>query len=66
MTTPNASTFSTRPEQVVEAERHEAVRGAVVLIAEGRPGRALFNLLRSLERQARLSGIRLDTNGDAA
>lgn len=66
MTTPNASTFSTRSEQVVEAERHEAVRGAVVLIAEGRSGRALFNLLRSLERQARLSGIRLGTNGDAA
>ena len=62
----NASEFATKPAQAVDAERRAAVRGALAQIKGGHRGRAFYDLVRSFERQARLSGIRIHKNGDAA
>lgn len=52
----NAGTFASTPESYVDAERHDAVRRTVQLLAAGQPGRALYTLVRSVERQARIAG----------
>ncbi len=54
--TDNANLFASTPESAVDAERHAGVRDALALIVDGKPGRALYTLVRSVERQARITG----------
>lgn len=53
----NAATFATNHASYVDQERHAAIRDALGLIVDGRPGLALFKLVRSVQRQARVSGL---------
>lgn len=53
----NAGAFATTPEQAIDAERNAAVRRASALIVEGKPGRAQYELARSVVRQARIAGL---------
>lgn len=55
--TENAAAFATTPEQAIAAERHEATRKAAALIVAGKPGRAQYELARSVVRQARIAGL---------
>jgi hypothetical protein len=55
----NAETFASTAESYVDQERHSAVREAVGLLVDRKPGLALFKLVRSVERQARISGVGL-------
>lgn len=50
----NAAAFASTPE--FAQERRVAVRRAVAHIVDGRPGKALYVLVRSVERQARIAG----------
>ena len=45
------------PEQAIAAERNHAVRTAAALVIDGRPGRAQYELARSVMRQARIAGL---------
>lgn len=53
----NAAEFATTPEQAIDFERNSARRKAIALIAEGRTGRAQYELARSVIRQARIAGL---------
>lgn len=55
--TQNAAAFATTPEQAIAAERNEATRRAVRLLVDGMPGRAQYELARSVVRQARIAGL---------
>jgi hypothetical protein len=55
--TDNAAAFASRQESYVDQERHASVRRALDLIRDGRRGYAVFVLTRSVERQARISGV---------
>ncbi|WP_248582573.1 hypothetical protein [Nocardioides sp. InS609-2] len=54
----NAARFASTPVSSIDMERRSAVRRAVELLAErpSRRGYALFVLVRSVERQARIAG----------
>ncbi len=53
----NAAAFATTPPTAIDAERHDGVRRALDLIVDDQPGRALYTLVRSVERQARIAGL---------
>lgn len=53
----NAAIAATTPPSAVAAERHAGVRKAVHLIVDGTPGRAHYELVRSVQRQARIAGL---------
>lgn len=52
----NAAAFASTPETYVAQERRIAVRRALALIVDHKPGKALYVLVRSVERQARIAG----------
>ena len=52
----NAATFASTPEAAIDAERHASARKAAALVVDGKPGRALYELARSVERQNRIAG----------
>lgn len=52
-----ASAHATQAGDAIDMERRSAVTLAAQLIAEGRPGRAQYELARSVTRQARIAGI---------
>lgn len=41
----------------VDAQRHDGIHRAVDLLVDGTPGRALFALSRSVQRQARIADL---------
>lgn len=53
----NAQAFASTPETYIDAERHVGVRKATGLLLARKPGRALYELTRSVERQARIAGL---------
>lgn len=53
----NAALAATRSEEYIDQARHAAVREAIALLVEGKPGLAQFKLTRSVERQARVAGV---------
>jgi hypothetical protein len=53
----NADQFATRSAEYVDQERRSAVREVIALLVDQKPGLALFKLVRSVERQARISGV---------
>jgi hypothetical protein len=53
----NAGEYATIAETAIDAERHAASRNAVQLLLAGRRGRAHHELLRSVQRQARIAGL---------
>lgn len=55
--TQNAAAFATTQPAAVDMERNAAVRKATALIVAGKPGRAQYELARSVVRQARMSGL---------
>lgn len=55
--TENAASFATQQPAAIDMERRQAVRKAAGLIVEGRPGRARYELARSVMRQARIAGL---------
>lgn len=52
----NAAAFASTPEGYVDQERRVAVRRAIRHIVDGQRGKALYVLVRSVERQARIAG----------
>lgn len=52
----NAEAFASTQEAHVDQERHAATRRAAALVAAGRPGKALYVMVRSVERQNRILG----------
>lgn len=52
----NAAQFASTPEGYVDQERHASIREALALIVDHKPGKALYTLVRSVERQARIGG----------
>lgn len=52
----NAAAFATTPQSAIDQERHAAVREALDLILDGKPGRARYVLARSVMRQNRIAG----------
>lgn len=55
--TENAAAFATQQPAAIDMERRDATRRAAVLIVEGKPGRARYELARSVIRQARIAGL---------
>ena len=53
----NAAEFATRQDTYVDQERRQAVRRTIELLVEEKFGPALFHLVKSVERQARISGV---------
>lgn len=53
----NAERFASTAGDYLDQERHVAVRTALQLVVEGRPGRAQYVLARSVMRQARIAGL---------
>lgn len=47
----------TGTQDYVAVERRAAIRKTIALLVEGKPGRALYTMVRSVERQARIEGI---------
>lgn len=53
----NAAAFATTQPAAIDAERRDAARRAAALLVEGQPGRARYELARSVIRQARIAGL---------
>lgn len=53
----NASAFATEQPAAIDMERRSAVRLAAQLIVQGKPGRAQYEIARSVVRQARIAGL---------
>lgn len=62
--TDNANTFATRRDDVLDNTRTTGVRRAICLIRVGRPGKAYYELMRSVTEQARLAGCYRDRRVD--
>lgn len=52
----NAAAFASTPVASIDAERRHAVTRATGLITAGEPGRALYVMARSVQRQALIAG----------
>lgn len=52
----NAAAFATQQPAAIDMERRAAVRKALQLIVDGQPGRARYELARSVVRQNRIAG----------
>lgn len=52
-----ASEHATTVDQALTAERRSAVQLATRLIVDGMPGRAQYEMARSLVRQGRIAGL---------
>ena len=55
--TENAAAFATTQAGAIDAERNASTRRAVALLVDGKPGRARYELARSVMRQARIAGL---------
>lgn len=55
--TENAAAFATQQPAAIDMERRDAARRAAALIVDGKPGRARYELARSVMRQARIAGL---------
>jgi hypothetical protein len=53
----NAAAFATTPEVAMSQERRSTITLAMQLIRDGKPGRAQYELARSVTRQARIAGL---------
>lgn len=53
----NAANAAYTPNVAIDHERRAATRLAALLIVEGKPGRARYELARSVTRQARIAGL---------
>lgn len=53
----NVAAFATTPQQAIDQERNAAREKVLRLIVEGMPGRAQYELARSVVRQARIAGL---------
>lgn len=60
----NAARFATRATEAIDTQRHAGVRLALDLILAGQPGRASYELNRSVQRQAALAGVTLGPTVD--
>lgn len=56
--TNNASKFATQAGDRLDLERRAGITSVLNQIERGRPGRAFYELVRSVERQAAIAGIR--------
>lgn len=56
--TENASKFATQAGDRIDLERRAGITATLNQIEQGRPGRAFYELVRSVERQATIAGIR--------
>lgn len=54
----NAAEFATRADDRITQERRAGITAALSQLVQGRPGRAYYEIVRSVERQATLAGIR--------
>lgn len=55
--TDNASRFATDQPHAIDMERRATITLAVQLLVDGMPGRARYELARSVMRQARMAGV---------
>ena len=53
----NAATFATDQPAAIDMERRAAVTLVTQLLLDGKPGRAQYELARSVMRQARIAGL---------
>ena len=55
--TENVSRFATEQPAAIDMERRAAVTLVTQLLVDGKPGRAQYELARSVMRQARIAGV---------